>query len=383
MTFGLVFAGGGVRGAYHIGVWKALREMNIDVCAVSGTSIGAINGALFVQGALETAQKLWEDIALSDIVALPPELEAEKNLFGIKSIVKIAAEAYKNAGLEMKPLEDLLNRVIDEDAIRSSPIDFGLATYSLTEKKLVTIDKSQIPHGSLIQYLMASACLFGFKLREIGNEKFIDGGMMDNMPIDILVKKGISNIITVDVKGIGLCRDFNTSGCNIIPIECGAPHTGTMEFDRTGIRDSITEGYLDCRRAFGELFGRECYFDISEYTAVCSRFGKKFADGIQYAAKAFGIPLLRVVKFDTLVKEVMAAYLIQKEITPPVPEGKNKFIELINAGKQTKPDDKSVICTLVDILEHDGFDFAKSKMDILGRRYDAASAILYLKKRID
>ena len=89
MAFGLVFAGGGVRGAYHIGMWKALNEMKIDVCAVSGTSIGAINGALFVQGMLETAEKLWNDIELSDIVTLPPELACEKNLFGIKNIVKI------------------------------------------------------------------------------------------------------------------------------------------------------------------------------------------------------------------------------------------------------------------------------------------------------
>lgn len=378
MAFGLVFAGGGVRGAYHIGVWKALREMNIDICAVSGTSIGAINGALFVQGMLETAEKLWQDIALSDIVTLPPELESEKNLFGIKSIIKIAAEAYKNAGLDMKPLEQLLNIVIDEEAFRRSDIDFGLTTYSVTEKKLVTITKNDIPKGSLIPYLMASACLPGFKLRQIGNKKFIDGGMLDNMPVDILIKKGISDIITVDVKGIGVYRDFNTSGCNIIPIECREPHTGTMDFDTDGIKNSITEGYLDCLRAFGRLFGSECYFDIKEYTDVYSRFGKKFADGIQYAAKAFGIPLLRVVEFDTLVKEVMAAYLIQKEISPSYEEGKRRFSELITS----ELDDKAVICILADILEKDGSDFAKSKMDIWGKRYDAASAILYLKKRI-
>ncbi len=380
MAFGLVFAGGGVRGAYHIGVWKALNEMNIDICAVSGTSIGAINGALFVQGMLETAEKLWEDIALSDIVTLPPELESEKNLFGIKNIIKLAAISYKNAGLDMKPLEKLLNSIIDEEAFRRSSIDFGLTTYSVTEKKLVTITKNEIPSGSLVQYLMASACLPGFKLREIGSEKFIDGGMLDNMPVDILIKQGITDIITVDVKGIGVYRDFNTSGCNIIPIECRQPRTGTMDFNTDGIKNSIAEGYLDCLRTFGKLFGNECYFDINEYTSVYSRFGKKFADGIQYAAKAFGIPTLRVVEFDTLIKEVMAAYLIQKEISPAY--GENKFAELITAVRQSELDDKAVICILADILEKDGSDFAKSKMDILGKRYDAASAILYLKKRI-
>ena len=50
MEYGLVLAGGGVRGAYQIGVWKALKELKIKVSAVSGVSIGAVNGALFVQG---------------------------------------------------------------------------------------------------------------------------------------------------------------------------------------------------------------------------------------------------------------------------------------------------------------------------------------------
>ena len=48
MEYGLVLAGGGVRGAYQIGVWKALKELKIKVSAVSGVSIGAVNGALFV-----------------------------------------------------------------------------------------------------------------------------------------------------------------------------------------------------------------------------------------------------------------------------------------------------------------------------------------------
>ena len=48
MEYGLVLAGGGVRGAYQIGVWKALKELKIKVSVVSGVSIGAVNGALFV-----------------------------------------------------------------------------------------------------------------------------------------------------------------------------------------------------------------------------------------------------------------------------------------------------------------------------------------------
>ena len=62
---GLVLAGGGGRGAYQIGVWKALRETGLEnyITSVSGTSVGALNAGLFVQKDLEVAQNVWESIS--------------------------------------------------------------------------------------------------------------------------------------------------------------------------------------------------------------------------------------------------------------------------------------------------------------------------------
>ena len=59
MKIGLVLAGGGARGAYQIGIWKALRELNIDkhISVVSGTSIGALNAILFMQGDLGSSRR--------------------------------------------------------------------------------------------------------------------------------------------------------------------------------------------------------------------------------------------------------------------------------------------------------------------------------------
>lgn len=379
MSFGLVLAGGGVRGAYHIGVWKALTEMDIDISSVSGSSIGAVNGALFVQGNLDTACKLWEQISLGDIVALPPELGSETDLFDIRNIVKIAKLARKDRNITMKPLENLLRRVIDEDAVRASKIGFGLTTYSLTEKKLVTLYKENIPNGQLIPYLMASASLPGFRPRKINDEKFIDGGMANNMPVDMMIDKGIDDIITVNVKGIGFYKDFNTSGRNIIPIEWKRAALGTMDFDSGAIRRCITEGYLDCKREFGKLFGSECYFNISEYENVRSKYGKTIVNGIQWAAKAFGLDLLREVRFDELVKETMAAYFINRQISESAAQITSASESV--PEKLSKLDDMSIICRLVDVLSSKGFDIAKNKLDILGRNYEAASALLYFRRR--
>ncbi len=78
MKVGLVFAGGGGKGAYQIGVWKALRETGFDrqVTAVSGTSVGALNAALFAQGDYETAEETWMDLSPDKMVFSPTQQEA-------------------------------------------------------------------------------------------------------------------------------------------------------------------------------------------------------------------------------------------------------------------------------------------------------------------
>ena len=71
----IVLAGGGSRGAYQLGVWKALREMGVDYQLVTGTSVGALNGTLMVQQDYEKACQVWENITSEDIVG---DMLAEK-----------------------------------------------------------------------------------------------------------------------------------------------------------------------------------------------------------------------------------------------------------------------------------------------------------------
>ena len=66
--YGLVLAGGGTKGAYEVGAWKALKELNINITAIVGTSIGAINGALFLQDNYEKIIELYDNIKFEDLV---------------------------------------------------------------------------------------------------------------------------------------------------------------------------------------------------------------------------------------------------------------------------------------------------------------------------
>ena len=58
----LVLCGGGAKGAYHIGVWKALQEIGYEPDIITGTSVGALNGALFTIGKADVAEELWKNI---------------------------------------------------------------------------------------------------------------------------------------------------------------------------------------------------------------------------------------------------------------------------------------------------------------------------------
>lgn len=99
MKYGLVLGGGGVRGAYQIGVWKALKEIGIEISAVSGTSIGALNSALIAQGEYDIAYKLWKEISIEKVVSIPDNIRYDNNLFKAKNLKKLRRRFAETADL--------------------------------------------------------------------------------------------------------------------------------------------------------------------------------------------------------------------------------------------------------------------------------------------
>lgn len=97
MKTGLVLGGGGSRGAYQLGVWTALLELGEDYDLVCGTSIGAINGALFAQKSYGLAKELWNTITVADVMAdgINFDLSAQAMLDQAKQI-KPFLEKYVN-----------------------------------------------------------------------------------------------------------------------------------------------------------------------------------------------------------------------------------------------------------------------------------------------
>ena len=103
----IVLAGGGSRGAYQLGVWKALREMGVDYQLVTGTSVGALNGTLMVQQDYEKACQVWENITSEDIVG---DMLAEKGDLNDHQLNRIfAREALEKGGADISYLEKFVS----------------------------------------------------------------------------------------------------------------------------------------------------------------------------------------------------------------------------------------------------------------------------------
>ena len=68
VKYGIVLEGGGARGAYQIGAWKALKEAGIAIGGISGASVGALNGALMCMDDLDRACHIWENLTYSKVM---------------------------------------------------------------------------------------------------------------------------------------------------------------------------------------------------------------------------------------------------------------------------------------------------------------------------
>ncbi len=134
--YGLVFDGGGARGAYQIGAWRALSEAGVKISAVAGTSVGALNGALVCMGDLEKAGHIWKEMAFSRVMDVDDEL-MEQFFDGEASIREILKGLWKklaDGGIDITPLKELIHEVVDEEKIRKCGKEFCLLTFSVSDR---------------------------------------------------------------------------------------------------------------------------------------------------------------------------------------------------------------------------------------------------------
>ncbi len=263
--YGLVLEGGGARGSYHMGAYKAIKAEGLEIGAIAGTSIGAINGAMIVQGDFERALELWQDISYSMVIdANDEEIERLKNKKLDRNDLRLLSDKLKavinDRGFDITPLKELLNQYIDEDRIRASNMDFGLVTVNLSDLKNIEIFKDDIPKGEMKDYILASAYLPAFKSEKLRGKRFLDGAFYDNLPFTMLKKRGYKDLILVRTCARGITRKVNPD-MDAIVITPSDDIGQTFEFEHERAKRNIELGYYDALRAIRGLKGRKYYIE--------------------------------------------------------------------------------------------------------------------------
>ncbi|MCL2610523.1 MAG: patatin-like phospholipase family protein [Defluviitaleaceae bacterium] len=260
---GIALEGGGAKGAYHVGVYKAYLENGYKFDGFVGTSIGAINAAAFASADFETTLKLWENISLMQLfdedVAEVLEWETAKSDGRLGDRIKSTiSKVIAHKGIDTTKIREFITPYIDEEKIRQLGLDVGLVTYSTTDWKPHEIFVKDVPEGKLIDYIMASTRLPGFKAQFIDDKKFIDGGIHDNWPVNMLINKGYDEIIAVRTNSFGKIRSYD-QGANVTVIRPVEPLTSTLAFSSDNSANDIRLGYLDGLKAIHKLQGQYYY----------------------------------------------------------------------------------------------------------------------------
>ncbi|MEM6378873.1 MAG: patatin-like phospholipase family protein, partial [Bacteroidota bacterium] len=187
-NIGFILSGGGSRGAYQIGIWEALKETDFAsrINTISGVSIGAVNGAMIIQElsgkAKQSSVEMWNGAKPGQVFnAIPDDL---KNLEW-KDYLELGLDTLKHFKVRIDPFIDQLFENTTEDLIRESPISFVISAWNLTILVNEIFYLEDIDPGKLPDYILASASFPAFGSYKIGAYHYLDGGLGNNLPLDL------------------------------------------------------------------------------------------------------------------------------------------------------------------------------------------------------
>lgn len=158
MKIGVVLSGGGARGISHIGVLKALDELGVSIHCLSGTSVGAIVGALYAGG--------YDPDKILEIILATRLFRAMRPAWTLKGLLRLDG------------LRDVLLKYIPHNKFESLRIPLTVAATDIKQGK-----SAYFCSGELIPALLASCCVPAvFSPVHLNGGVYVDGGIMDNLP---------------------------------------------------------------------------------------------------------------------------------------------------------------------------------------------------------
>lgn len=275
---GLVLAGGGGKGAYHVGVWKALKEYGLDlrIMAISGTSVGALNAALFTSTSINEAANVWSAISPDKILSFNVSgMSRTFHRHGFDLPLKIV-ERFAGRGVFSR---EGLTRII-KDSVNLSDInkDSMLLYATAYDEKLRRPHYfllNQLNDEDKLNALLASSALpFIFDPVKIDGQTYWDGGLIDNTPVLPLYDLGCPYIIVVHLNRMTVIDHSKYPGAKIIEIfpksSLGEFVDGTLDFNSSNANKRMIQGYADANDILKPIFSmidtqKEVLNSVSRY----------------------------------------------------------------------------------------------------------------------
>jgi len=183
----LILCGGGARGAVEVGLYRAVVELGIPIDFVVGSSIGAVNGALIAAGLspADVAQQ-WRALRRRDVVG--PRWQLLRLLTGAPSLFR------------SDRLRDLLRNQLPVRSFRDLRIPLAIVATDLETGRAVVLSD-----GDLVEAILASTALPGLFPPVLWKDrKLVDGGLSNNVPIDLAVERGAERVIGM-LCGCAMC----------------------------------------------------------------------------------------------------------------------------------------------------------------------------------
>ncbi len=247
MPTGLVLSGGGIRGVSHLGVLKALEEEGLKIDQISGTSAGALLGALYSYG-------YSPEFILEEIVST--------------KLFKLLKPEFAGGGmLKMDKIGAFLKNYIKEDSFDRLRIPLTVVATDLRKGKSISFNS-----GELITPVLCSSCIpVVFKPIQFNGCEYIDGGVLSNFPIaplqescdfiigsdcnfidDNFQRKGFKSIIERSLLlALNGNMKNNKTACDVLIDPPAIKQIGVFEFSRA--KEIFVIGYEEAKRQLANI----------------------------------------------------------------------------------------------------------------------------------
>lgn len=310
----IVLSGGGSKGAYEMGVWAAIRKLNIKYDIVTGTSVGALNAAVMTQQTFYKGLFFWYNLNSKMVF----NKEITDNYYtkeGKKNILKMYAKGIINGGMDIEGLDKTIRKVIEPKKFFNSKINMGMITYNVKTLKPKKITKKELNEDNLCDYLIASAsCFPAFKIKHLEDGSYIDGGIYDNMPINLAISLGANEIIAVDLKEVGFKQKVKENNVKITYIEPRNVIGSFLIFDKNMSRRAMKLGYNDTLKVMNKLDGNIFTFHLNDLTKNYNKYSKLYINNIKkYLNISKKSDLLDGILKISIIKKILNEKTMKKE----------------------------------------------------------------------